>query len=147
MPTKAKSAKQTLVQRGDDAGSVFTTIGEVTGFNAPPETTDSIDATSMDSSFKEFISSGLPDAGEVKLDVLFVGSNAEQQGLRADVRSGFLRAWKILLNDHATTKTTFAFNAVVIGFDGPSAGSPTEAYKASVTLKVSGQPTVTYAPA
>jgi predicted secreted protein len=147
MATKAKAAKGTLIQRGDGGGpEVFTTIGEVTNFSGPGETAETIDVTSFDSTAKEFISSGLPDNGEVTFDVNFVGSDAQQQGLRSDLRAGTLRNFKVILNDHATTKTTFAFAAIVSSIDGPTAGGVSEAYKMSVTLKLSGPATITYAP-
>lgn len=146
MVTKAKASKGTRIQRGDGGGSeVFTTIGEVQSFNGPGETVESIDVTSFDSVAKEFISTGLPDGGDFTFDVNFVGSDAQQQGLRTDLRDGTLRNFKVILNDHASSPTTFAFSAVVTGIDGPSAGQG-EQYKMSFTLKVSGQPTVTYAP-
>lgn len=146
MATKAKASKGTLVQRGDGGGSeVFTTIGEVLSFAGPGEAAESIDVTSFDSVAKEFISTGLPDGGEVTFELNFVGSDAQQQGLREDLRAGTVRNFKVVLNDHAVTKTTFAFSAVVTALEGPSAGQG-EQYKMSVTLKVSGQATITYAP-
>lgn len=147
MASKAKATKGTKIQRGDGAATeVFTTIGEVTNFSGPGEQVDTIDVTSFDSQGKEFISSGLPDSGEVTFDMHFVGSDEQLQGLRSDLRSGTLRNFKVVLNDHPTSPTTFAFSAFVTNFNGPSGGVG-EAYKASITLKVSGLPTVTYAPA
>lgn len=146
MVTKAKASKGTRIQRGDGGGSeVFTTIGEVLSFNGPGEAVEEIDVTSFDSTAKEYISTGLMDGGEVTFDVNFVGSDAQQQGLRTDLRDGTLRNFKIILNDHASSPTTFAFSAIVRSLEGPQAGQG-EQYKMSVTLKVSGQPTVTYAP-
>lgn len=146
MATKAKSSKGTKIQRGDGGGSeVFTTVGEVMQFSGPSEAVDDIDVTSFDSVAKEFISTGQPDAGEVKFDVNFVGGDAQQQGLRTDLRNGTLRNFKVILNDHVSTPTTFSFAAIVKGLDGPSASVGAQ-YKMSLTLKVSGQPTVTYAP-
>lgn len=146
MVSKAKASKGTLIKRGDGGGSeVFTTIGEVMQFSGPSESVDQIDVTSFDSVAKEFISTGLPDAGEVKFDVNFIGGDAQQQGLRTDMRAGTLRNFKVILNDHVSTPTTFSFAAIVKSFEGPSAGVG-EQYKMSISLKVSGLPTVTYAP-
>lgn len=148
MATKAKAAKGTLIQRGDGGGTeVFTTIGEVTNFSGPGEEAETIEATSFDSTSKEFISSGLPDNGEVTFSVNFVGSDTQQQGLRADLRAGTLRNFKIKLNDHATNPTTATFAAIVQSLDGPNAGGVSEIYKMDVTLKLSGPATWTYAPA
>ena len=147
MATKAKASKGTLLKRGDGGGTeVFTTIGEVLSFNGPSESVTDINVTSFDSTAKEYISDGLVDGGEVTFDVNFVGSNTEQQGLRTDIRAGTLRNFELVLNDHASSPTTFEFSAVVKSLEGPFAGQ-SEQYKMSVTLKVSGLPTVTYAPA
>lgn len=146
-PTKAKPTKNTLIQRGDGATptEAFNTIGEVTSFSSPTETVEEIDVTNFDSTFKEYISSGLPDGGEITLEMNFVGSDAQQQGLRSDCRAGTARNFKFVMNDHATTKTTVTFAAFVKMIDGPK-GAVGEAYKTSVTLKVTGQPTWSYAP-
>lgn len=146
MPTKAKASKGTLIQRGDGGGTeVFTTIGEVVSFAGPGEEMGTIDATSFDSTAMEYIADGLVEGGEVTLGINFVGSDAQQQGLRTDLRAGTKRNFKILLNDHATNKTTFAFAALVTKIDGPKAGQK-EKYSADVTLKVTELTTVTYAP-
>ena len=146
MASKAKPSKGTKIQRGDGGGTeVFTTIGEVKSFDGPSEKVVSIDVTSFDSTAKEFVSDALPDGAEVTFGVNFIGNDAQQQGLRADLRAGTLRNFKVILNDHATNPTTFAFAAIVTDFKGPSAGQG-EVYKADLTLKVSGQATVTYSP-
>lgn len=145
MATKAKASRGTLLQSGDGAGSeTFTTIGEVKSIKGPGSKLDTIDATSQDSVVKEFIA-GLSESSEVSVDMLFIGSNTQQQNLRADVVAGTLRNFKLIFNDHATTKTTAAFSALVTAFeqDAPSGG----AYTVSCTLKPSGAITWTYAPA
>lgn len=148
MATKAKAAKGTAIKRGDGGGSeVFTTIGEVISFSGPGESVETIDATSFDSTGAEFISSALVEAGELTLEVNFVGSDAQQQGLRADLRAGTLRNFQVILNDHTSNKTTIAISAIVTNFDGPSAASPRDKYVANITIKPSGLPTITYAPA
>jgi hypothetical protein len=146
-PTKAKPTKNTQCLRGDGATptEVFNLIGEVTSFSAPTVTTEEIEVTNFDSTAKEFISSGLADGGEISLEMNFVGSDLQQQGLRTDAYSGVTRNFRFIMNDHATTKTTVTFAAFVKMVDGPKGGVG-EAYKTSVTLKVTGQPTWSYAP-
>jgi hypothetical protein len=145
-PSKAKPNKNTLCQRGDGGSpEAFSTIGEVTSFSSPQVQTDQIEVTNHDSTAKEFISSGLADGGELSLEMNFVGSDSEQQGLRVDCYAGTTRNFKFVMNDHATTKTTVIFAAFVKMVDGPKAAVG-EAYKMSVTLKVTGEPTWTYAP-
>lgn len=145
MATKAKAAKGTLLKRGDGGGSeIFTTIGEVTTFSGPSMSNTAIEASSFDSTWAEFIA-GLPDAGEVTFEAHWVGSNAQQQGLRTDLDNGTLRNFTITLNDHASSPSSVAFSAIItaleIGGDGPNS-----AYSLSCTLKISGEPTFTYAP-
>jgi hypothetical protein len=147
MATSAKASKGTLIKSGDGAGlEVFATIGEVLSFSGPGEAVDTINVTSFDSVAKEYISDGLVDGGEVTFEVNFIGSNTKQQALRTDLRAGTVRNFKVIVNDHATegSRTTFSFAATVTNLDGPSAGQ-SEQYKMSVTLKVSGLPTVAYA--
>lgn len=146
MATKAKSTKGLQLQRGDGGGSeVFTTIGEVTNIKGPSEKAPQLDATSFDSTAMEFIA-GLSDSGEITFDVNFVGSDAQQQGLRTDLRAGTLRNFKLILNDHATTKTTVTFAAIVTAAPEIS-GGVNQVIKGSCSLKVSGTATWSYAPA
>lgn len=146
MATKAKSSKNVKLQRGDGGGTeVFTTIAEVTSVKGPSEKAAQIDATSFDSTGMEYIS-GLSDSGEVTFDVNFVGSDAQQQGLRTDLRAGTVRNFRLILNDHLTTPTTVAFAAIVTAAPELNIGV-NQVVKGSCSLKVSGTPTWTYAPA
>jgi hypothetical protein len=146
MTTKAKATKGTLIQRGDGGGSeVFTTIGEVTDFAGPGAEVSEIDVTSFDSAAPEYISDGLAAGGDITFEMNFIGNDAQQQGLRTDCQNGTLRNFKVVLNDHATTKTTFSVAAIVKKFDGPKGGQK-QAYKASITLRVSGLPSISYSP-
>lgn len=147
MATKAKAAKNTLVQLGDGGGpEVFTTIAEVLSFTGPSEEAAEINVTSQDSTAQEYISSGLPDSPDMNLEVNFVGSSAQQQALAAAVSAGTTHNFKYILNDHATTKTTYTFAAIVKAFQGPSF-STGEAYKATIVLRRTGAVTKSYAPA
>lgn len=145
MATKAKTTKGIKLQRGDGAAEdeEFTTIAEVTNFSGPPETAESIEASSFDSEAKEFVA-GLSDGGEFTFDCNFIGSDAEQQGLRADSRSGVLRNFRLVFNDHATAPTQVEFSAVVTSPPTPT-GAVNAVITASCSLKVSGLPVWTYA--
>lgn len=145
-PTKAKSTKNTKIQRGDGGGAeVFTTIGEVTSFAAPSREQGEIIVTNFDSDAVEVIGDGLADGGSISLSMNFVGPDAQQQGLRADAESGVTRNFKLILNDHLASPTTFNFPAIVKKVDGPK-GAIGEAYKMDVTLRVAGKDTRTFAP-
>lgn len=143
--SKGKPARQTLLQRGDGGGSeVFTTIAEVVSIKGPGTKVGTIDATSQDSLAKEFVAE-IPDYGEISADVIWVASDTQQQGLQTDLDAGTVRNFKLVKNDHASSKSTIAFSAIVTSWehDAPAGGL----YKMSLTLKISGKPTITYAPA
>lgn len=146
MPSKATTTVGLKLQRGNGAGTeVFTTIAEVTNVSGPNESVEQLDVTSFDSSAKEY-RSALVDSGEVTFEMIFVGENAQQQGLRSDIRAGTVRNFKLILPDRAleASCTTCAFAAIVTDLSGPSGGVDA-ALTQSCTLKVSGQPTWTYA--
>ncbi len=146
MTTKATSSKGLKLKMGDGASptEMFTTIGEVTNVSGPDESTDSIEVTSFDSLAKEFVSA-LADSGQVQFDMNFVGVDAKQQALRADLRAGTLRNFKIIIPDDAveTACSTVAFAGHVTNLSGPKAGA-NAAITQSCTVKVSGQPSWTY---
>lgn len=145
MATNAKSSKNVKLKRGDGAGSeAFTTIGEVTSFKGPGEKAPQLDATSFDSTAMEFIA-GLTDNGEITFDVNFVGSDAQQQGLRTDSRAGTLRNFKLDFNDHASDPTIASFAAIVTSPPEPSA-AVNAIVKASCSLRISGTVTWHYRP-
>lgn len=145
MTTNAKSSKGIKLKRGDGAGSeTFTTIGEVTSFKGPSTKAPQLDATSFDSLAMEFIA-GLVDNGEVAFDLNFVGSDVQQQGLRADQVAGTLRNFQLNLNDHISDPTVISFSAIVT--EAPSISAAVNAVvKAACTLKVSGAATWHYRP-
>lgn len=148
MATKASSTKAVKVQRGDGATPTegFTTIAEVTQFKGPSEKAPQLDATSFDSSAMEFIA-GLPDNGELSFDVNFVGTDAQQQGLRTDLRAGTKRNFKIVLNDQpsgGSNPTSVLFAAIVT--QAPEiGGSVNQIIKGTVSLRISGTAVWTYA--
>jgi hypothetical protein len=81
------------------AGTVAGTIGELEGLTIPGSSTTSIDMSTMESpdGYKEFVS-GMTDPGEMKVHVLFEGSNEEV--LMAAV--GVMQTWTITLPDGST---------------------------------------------
>lgn len=145
MTTKATNTKGIKLQRGDGGGpETFTLIGEITNIKGPSEKASPIDATSFDSVAMEFIG-GLPDNGELTFDCNFIGGDTQQQGLRTDLRNGTKRNFKLILNDNVSTPTTVTFAAVVTAAPEIS-GSVNAIVKGSCSVRISGQPTWTYAP-
>jgi hypothetical protein len=145
MTTKATSTKGVKLQRGDGGGpETFTTIAEVLSFKGPSEKAPQLDATSFDSVAMEFIA-GLPDNGEITAEVQYVGSDAQQQGLRTDLRAGTKRNFKLVLNDsQGVQPTTVSFAAIVT--QAPElGGGVNQVVKGSISLRISGQATWAYA--
>ncbi len=144
MTTKASSTHGVQLQRGDGnvGGEVFTPLGEITNFNGPAESAAQIDVTSFDSPAREYIA-GLKDGGDVTFDFNYIGSDVQQQGIRADLAAGTRRNFKLKLNDSAVTPTTIAFTAIVTKW--AIQGGVDQAVKGSAALKVSGDPVYTYA--
>lgn len=145
MATNAKSSIGIKLKRGDGAGSeTFTLIAEITSLKGPSEKAPQLDATSFDSTAMEFIA-GLPDNGELTGELLFVGSNAQQQGLRTDLRAGTLRNFKLDLNDHASDPTVASFAAIVTQAPEVTAGV-NQVVKGAFGLRISGSVSWHYRP-
>jgi predicted secreted protein len=144
MASIAISARGTLLKIGDGGtGEVFTNIAEVTNITGPSLALDTIEVTSHDTSsgWREFIG-GLLDAGEVSLDINFVPTNAthsQTSGLLKDFKNRTLRNFKLVFPD--TGVTTWSFAGLVTAFECSEAID--DVIKGTVTLKLSGQPTLT----
>lgn len=119
-------------------------VGEVTGFNGPTGQANTIDVTTLNSTRKEFLM-GLPDEGELTLDINFVPTDGVQTRLRTDRAARSLKKCVIKLNDNtsdaATTK--MIFDAYCLGITAQ--GSVDNAIKGTVSIKIAGA--VTYSSA
>jgi predicted secreted protein len=137
------AAKGTLLKIGDGGGSeVFTTIAQVMTISGPSLSMDTLDTTDHDAaSFKTFVGS-YRDGGEVTLEIHWDPATATH-----GVTTGLLKKFKdsssptnyqLVFPD--TGATTWSFAALVTAFapSAPHDGKLT----ASVTLKVSGAPTL-----
>lgn len=141
--TQATSGFGTLLKIGDGGGpETFTAVAEVTNVGGPSLTRDSHEASHMESpgAWDEHVP-GLKRGGEVSLDLNFLPADATQNagtGLLADLESGVLRNFELVFPDVGAT--TWSFSALVTAFE-PTAPVD-DRLTASVTLKVSGQPTL-----
>ena len=124
---------------GSAGTEIFTTIAEITNISGPEESLELIDATHMESpnAFREYIPS-LLDGGELQLDLNFLPANANQQGLRDDLRNRTRRNFRVVWPDAGTT--TYAMSGYVTSFS-PSAQID-DKLSASATVKVTGPITV-----
>lgn len=143
--SSATNSQGVTIKRGNSvsgASSSYTLIAEILSFSGPNETAKQIEVTSLDSTAKEYIG-GLVDGGEVSFEMNFLGGNAQQQGIRSDMVGRLKRDWTVILNDAVTTvPTSFTFTAVVTAFS--MKGSVDNPVTASVTLKMTGAPTIVY---
>lgn len=134
MTTNAIPTQGTLVKRGDGGGpEVFITIGEVTGFDGPGGKASIIDATHLQSTFKEKLM-GLPDEGEISLTLNYVPSDAQQIGLRNDRAARTKRNFKIVFTDAGSE--TASFSAFVLEYK--LSAKPDSKVDLAVTLEVTG---------
>lgn len=147
MTTRATNTKFVKLQRGDGGGpETFTTIAEIISFKGPSEKVPPLDATSFDSAAMEYIA-GLPDNGEVTAEVQYVGPDAQQQGLRVDLRAGTKRNFKLILNDMpvgGTQPTTISFAAIVTGAPELT-GAVNQVVKGAISLRITSTATWAYA--
>jgi len=150
MTVAAVKAKGTLLKRGDGGGSeIFTTVAEVTNIGGPGLTQEMIDVTSHESAdWRDYIP-GIAEGGEVTLDINYIPDNASHDavaGLLKDFEDqidGTLstpRNYQLVFPDPSATVWEFA--AWISGFEPTANASGTEKLGASVTLKITGQPTL-----
>lgn len=128
---------------GDGAEpEVFTSIAKIHNLGGPGISKAALDVTSHDGNgWKDFVGN-LKDGGEVTLELNWDPSdpthNLATGVLGSLVNESQPTNWQIVWPDTGSTQWDFA--ALVTGFEG---GAPVEEkLTASVTLKVSGQPTL-----
>lgn len=123
-------------------GTVFkrngVALAEVNSISGPSKTRDTIDVTSLDSTggYREFIG-GFRDGGEVGLNMNF--TMAGYNLLNTDFEASTLQTFTIVLSDAGAT--TFDFSAFVSNLT--MSVQPGDKVTAEVTLKISGQVTMT----
>jgi len=138
------SAFGTLLQIGDGGSpESFTTIAEVSSISGPSLSLDAVEITHHSSTdgWREFVG-GLLDGGEVSFDINFLPTDATHNastGLLADMMNRTRRNFKLVFPDSGST--TWSFTALVTAFEP---AEPTDdKLAASVTLKLTGKPTLT----
>lgn len=141
--TNAISAFGTLLQIGDGGSpETFTTIAEVQDISGPSFSLDTAEVTSHGSTggWKEYIGT-LLDGGEVSFDINFLPTETTHgyaSGLLKDMVNKTVRNFQIVFPDAASTTWTFA--ALITGFE--TSEPVGDQLSASVTLKITGQPTL-----
>lgn len=118
-------------------------IPEVTDFSGFGQTNPLVDATSFDSTAREYIA-GLPDGDEITLKCIDIPDNVIQVAMRAAVAAQATRAMRVVATNYNVspqTVETYNFNAVCVGWKKlPSVDGKNEA---EFTFKISGAITET----
>lgn len=136
------AAYGTLLKKGDAASpEVFATIAQVTTVSGPSLALDAVEVTNHDVGWSQFVG-GILRGGEVSFEINYDPAHATHEatstGLVDDMVDRTVRNFQLVFPDDATT--TWAFSALVTSFEP---GAPVDdKLGASVTLTVSGQPTL-----
>lgn len=129
-----------------DGASVesFTSVAEVVSMSGPGFTRESVDFTHMTSAddYMEY-KPGMKDGGEVSFEGRWLPGNASHDastGVLSLFEAGTTDNWKLTFPDGSD----FTFAAFVTAIE-PSIGGVNDPVNMSVTLKVTGKPTLTQA--
>lgn len=137
-----RDAFGTLLKRGDDAGTNFTTIANVTSIGGPERSRDTIDVTAHDSpdGWMEFIGS-LKDGGEISCDINYDPAEVTHD-LDDDFDDVDPRKWRIVILPDTEDEHTWALSAILtkLGDEFPY----DDKMARSLTLKVTGKPVLTH---
>jgi len=115
------------------AQSTAVAVDGITGFNGPSGSAGVIDITDLNSTAKEKLM-GLPDEGQISLDLVYVSTDIGQVALRTDRATRTRRVVSIKLTD-GSSSLVYA-DAYCTGFS--ITGAVDDVIKASATLELSG---------
>src|SRR5262245_14813021 len=120
MASNAIASQGTRLQRGNGASpEVFTDVADVVGISGLGSgAAKEFEVTNYQSTAVE-VRLGLPDEGEVKIDLNYVPADTQHEGLLADrdslaTATPILRNFKVILPNSAKT---FSFSAFVKQFE------------------------------
>jgi len=139
----AIKGQDTTISISTDGGTSYSPIAEVSSFSGIGGGSASvIDATHLKSAAKEK-KVGLPDEGQVSLEMNYIPADVGQIALKTSRASQAEIDIKIELNDGSTSGTTWEFKAYVLSFG--KGGGIDDVIKASANLEISGAVTETAA--
>ena|SRR3990167_6759336 len=115
------------------AASTAQSVGGVMGFNGPNGSAGVIDVTTLQSTAKEKLM-GLPDEGQISLDMVYLSTDVGQIALRNDRAARTKRKLAIKLTDGSSQY--FHADAYCTNFS--ITGAVDDVVKASVTLELTG---------
>ena len=134
MSSSALVSQGMTIGIGDGASpEVYTSITEVNSISGPGGSAQVIDVTDLNSTAKEK-RMGLPDEGQVTLEMNYIPADVQHALLRAKRASQAVVNFRITFTDSPQTLWTFAANVLGFSVDNGVDGVTS----ASVTLEVSG---------
>ena len=133
--SSALKSQGTTFGVGDAASpEVFTTIADVVTIEGPSLSAEAIPVTDLSSARAQYID-GLPDEGEVTLELNFIPGNTQHAALRTDLNAGTSKNYRITFTD--SPATTWTFPALVTAAPSPSS-AVNDKLTGSVTLRLTG---------
>lgn len=117
--------------------NTYNTVGEVSGFSGPTGSAQVIDTTSLADTAKQK-RMGLPDEGQITLDIMFDPDDAQQTLLRTDRTSRTQRTFRLTFTN--SPQTTWTFAGYVLGFE--INGAVDDIVRGSITIEIDGAITV-----
>ena len=134
---KAIESQGTLIAVSDGGSpSSFTTVGNVVNITGPGGSASVIDVTNLSSTAKEKLM-GLPDEGQITMELNYDPDNAQHQQIRNARKARTRLEFRITLTD--ATATILQFFGYVLGFQLRVAVD--QAVKASLTVEIDGSVT------
>ena len=137
-----RNAFGTRFQRGDDAGTSFQTIANVTSISGPSRTRETIDVTAHDSAdgYMEYLG-GLRDGGEVTLDLNYDPDETTHTVLDTDFDADDNpREYRVVLNPDQDDEYTWNFSAIITDLSDEFPYD--DKMSRSATFKITGKPTL-----
>lgn len=139
MSSNALSSQGVDLKIGDGTSpEAFTSIGELTGIDGPGGQASVQDVTDLLSVAKEK-KMGLPDEGQITLEMNFLPQDTQHAQLRTDRVNQTERNFQLVFTD--SPATTWSFSAYVTGLSISNAVDAT--MTGSITLEVTGAITET----
>jgi hypothetical protein len=112
----------------------FQKVGNVTNFRGPGGQAAVLDASNLESTFKEKLI-GLPDEGQFSFDINLDPDDTVHTAIRTARRNRTLCEFKVTLTD--STPKQVIFFGYVMGFS--IAGGVDQIVKASITIEIDGE--------
>jgi hypothetical protein len=134
MPKAIESQGVVLSYSSGGSPTNFVALGNVTAIRGPGGQAPVIDVSNLASTFREKMM-GLPDEGQITLDINLDPDNSGHQDLRTNRKNRTRTEFKLQLTD--STPAYGVFFAYITGFSHDIAVG--QAVKVSVTLEIDGE--------